>query len=172
MSLIHSTLVHFRQESDKDSGSTGVSCAHRQPLQIPGLIPYRLLDWFPDNPQHFCDIITSQIIAHLTRSYRIHIDRQRQYSRLAPSAMLSAKLPDGSLHAENLYNISGLVAVITGGGAGIGAMMATALAENGAHKVYIIGRREGPLQELAAKYPAYVALHADSTPASSHSPYD
>ena len=34
-------------------------------------------------------------------------------------------------------------------------MMATALAENGAHKVFIIGRREEPLKEVAAKFPGY-----------------
>lgn len=39
---------------------------------------------------------------------------------------------------------------------GIGKMMATTLAENGAHKVFIIGRREEPLKELAAKFPGYV----------------
>ena len=32
-------------------------------------------------------------------------------------------------------------------------MMTTALAKNGAHKVYIIGRREEPLKELAAEFP-------------------
>jgi hypothetical protein len=37
-------------------------------------------------------------------------------------------------------SIAGLVAVITGGGTGIGLMMATALENNGA-TVYIIGRR-------------------------------
>ena len=36
-------------------------------------------------------------------------------------------------------------------------MMATALAENGAHKIYIIGRRKEPLDELAASFPKYVA---------------
>ena len=38
---------------------------------------------------------------------------------------------------------------------GIGKMMTMALAENGAHKVYIIGRREDKLKELEAKYPGY-----------------
>lgn len=35
-------------------------------------------------------------------------------------------------------------------------MMTTALAENGAHKVYIVGRREDKLKEVAARYPEYV----------------
>jgi NADP-dependent 3-hydroxy acid dehydrogenase YdfG len=34
-------------------------------------------------------------------------------------------------------------------------MMAKALAENGAEKVYIIGRREDKRQEAAALYPRY-----------------
>lgn len=38
---------------------------------------------------------------------------------------------------------------------GIGKMMTIALAENGARKVYIVGRREDKLNELAAKYPKY-----------------
>lgn len=32
-------------------------------------------------------------------------------------------------------------------------MMATALAENGASKVYIVGRRQDRLEEAAAPYP-------------------
>jgi NADP-dependent 3-hydroxy acid dehydrogenase YdfG len=60
---------------------------------------------------------------------------------------------DSTLRIDNLFNVDGLVAVITGGGTGIGKMMATALAENGAHKVYIIGRREDKLKELEAKFP-------------------
>lgn len=37
-------------------------------------------------------------------------------------------------------------------------MMTIALAENGARKVYIVGRREDKLNELAAKYPKYGPL--------------
>jgi NADP-dependent 3-hydroxy acid dehydrogenase YdfG len=36
-------------------------------------------------------------------------------------------------------------------------MMAKALAENGADKVYIIGRREDKLREAAALYPQYTS---------------
>ena len=36
---------------------------------------------------------------------------------------------------------------------GIGKMMTIALAENGARKVYIVGRRADKLNEIAAKYP-------------------
>jgi len=35
-------------------------------------------------------------------------------------------------------------------------MMAKALAENGAAKIYVIGRRENKLNEAAALFPGYV----------------
>lgn len=107
-----------------------------------------------------------------------------------PSAMLDI---DSTLRVDNLFNVDGLVAVITGGGTGphsfmshravasfpkspwplltrlyaspgIGKMMTTALAENGAHKIYIVGRREEPLNELAAKFPKYVSQIPSSPP--------
>ncbi|KAI9743096.1 MAG: hypothetical protein M1818_003391 [Claussenomyces sp. TS43310] len=55
-----------------------------------------------------------------------------------------------SILAGNLFAVKDLVAVITGGGTGIGLMMARALALNGASKVYIIGRRKNVLEEAAA----------------------
>ncbi|KAJ5051749.1 uncharacterized protein L3040_001521 [Drepanopeziza brunnea f. sp. 'multigermtubi'] len=58
-----------------------------------------------------------------------------------------------SIQAPNLFNVEGLVAVITGGGSGIGLMMARALALNGAHKVYIIGRRKEILEAAARSVP-------------------
>ena len=48
-------------------------------------------------------------------------------------------------------------------------MMATSLAENGAHRVYIIGRRIGPLNELEAKHPGYHIPYLPSTNAGLHS---
>jgi len=53
-----------------------------------------------------------------------------------------------STNVANLFGVKGLVAVITGGGSGIGLMMAKALEENGA-KVYIIGRRLEVLEGAA-----------------------
>ncbi|RDL40197.1 uncharacterized protein BP5553_00176 [Venustampulla echinocandica] len=63
-----------------------------------------------------------------------------------------------SITATELFSVRGLVAVITGGGTGIGLMMAKALEANGA-KVYIIGRRQEVL-EKAAK----VAVHGNIIP--------
>ncbi|KAF2428879.1 short chain dehydrogenase/reductase family [Tothia fuscella] len=58
-----------------------------------------------------------------------------------------------TLDVQNLFNVKGLVAVVTGGGTGIGLMIAKALALNGASKVYIIGRRLEKLQEAAKASP-------------------
>ena len=54
----------------------------------------------------------------------------------------------------NLTDVSGLVAVVTGGGIGLGLIIARALEANGA-KVFITGRREEKLEaatKLAVRY--------------------
>jgi NADP-dependent 3-hydroxy acid dehydrogenase YdfG len=51
--------------------------------------------------------------------------------------------------ATDLFNVQGLVAVITGGGSGLGLYAARALDANGAKAVYIVGRREDTLTEAA-----------------------
>ncbi|RYO99998.1 hypothetical protein DL763_001129 [Monosporascus cannonballus] len=51
------------------------------------------------------------------------------------------------LGAGNLFSVDGLVAVVTGGGTGIGLMITKALVANGASKVYILGRRLAVLEE-------------------------
>ncbi|KAF9875950.1 hypothetical protein CkaCkLH20_06396 [Colletotrichum karsti] len=69
-----------------------------------------------------------------------------------------------ALGAGNLFAVNGMVAAITGGGSGIGLMMAKALAANGASKVYILGRREEVLQSAAASIgPSAVPLVCDVT---------
>ncbi|KIL87466.1 3-oxoacyl-[acyl-carrier protein] reductase [Fusarium avenaceum] len=54
------------------------------------------------------------------------------------------------LNAASLFNVDGLVAVVTGGATGIGLMMVKALLQNGAAKVYIAGRRKEKLDEVAS----------------------
>ncbi|WND01820.1 SDR family oxidoreductase [Temperatibacter marinus] len=49
---------------------------------------------------------------------------------------------------EQLFDISGKVALVTGGGSGIGEMMTEALVEAGC-KVFIASRKYGPLKEVA-----------------------
>ncbi|KAI5464797.1 hypothetical protein BGZ63DRAFT_350208 [Mariannaea sp. PMI_226] len=69
-----------------------------------------------------------------------------------------------SLEAASLFNVNGLVALVTGGGSGIGLMMAKALAQNGAAKVYIAGRRLELLQQAAASVgPNVIPVQCDVT---------
>ncbi|GAP87280.1 putative short chain dehydrogenase reductase family protein [Rosellinia necatrix] len=53
--------------------------------------------------------------------------------------------------AQNLFNVKGFVAVVTGGGTGIGLMATQALAANGA-KVYITGRRIEALERAGKEH--------------------
>ncbi|KAI9507269.1 rhamnolipids biosynthesis 3-oxoacyl-reductase [Russula earlei] len=48
----------------------------------------------------------------------------------------------------NIFNVSGKIAVVTGGGSGLGTMIATAYVQNGA-KVYIASRKEKQLREVS-----------------------
>ncbi|KAL4876768.1 short-chain dehydrogenase [Aspergillus karnatakaensis] len=68
-----------------------------------------------------------------------------------------------SIEAGNIFHVDGLVAIITGGGSGIGLTMARALAQNGARKVYILGRRLEVLQKAAAEHPSIIAQQCDVT---------
>ncbi|KAF8518145.1 hypothetical protein BU17DRAFT_48946 [Hysterangium stoloniferum] len=54
--------------------------------------------------------------------------------------------------AENLFNVQGWVAVVTGGGTGLGLITAKTLLANGAARVYITGRRESVLQKAVESY--------------------
>ena len=58
-----------------------------------------------------------------------------------------------NLEAANLFTVHGLNIVITGGGSGLGAMMARALAANGAANVFILGRRLASLESVASSVP-------------------
>ncbi|KAJ7505747.1 hypothetical protein B0H11DRAFT_1975971 [Mycena galericulata] len=92
------------------------------------------------------------------------------------SSPSSANLPNGAhsgvpaleedpFSPYHLFNVEGLVAVITGGGSGIGSMMAAALENNGA-TVYIIGRRLDVLQKTAreiSKHDKIIPLEGDVT---------
>ncbi|ORX35108.1 hypothetical protein BD324DRAFT_633919 [Kockovaella imperatae] len=53
-----------------------------------------------------------------------------------------------TLRVENLFEVKGRVALVTGGGTGLGLITANALADNGV-RVYITGRRPEPLKAAA-----------------------
>ncbi|SPQ26859.1 e6bdad27-c5aa-431f-b837-c7bc8fb3779a [Thermothielavioides terrestris] len=70
------------------------------------------------------------------------------------------------INVEGLFSVKGMVALITGGGTGIGLMMARALADAGAARVYIVGRRVDVLQAAAASInrpSVVVPLYCDVT---------
>ncbi|KAF5016589.1 hypothetical protein F66182_11686 [Fusarium sp. NRRL 66182] len=64
---------------------------------------------------------------------------------------MGAETNNEQFKLENLFNVKGKVALITGGGSGIGLMAVQALAVNGA-KVYIVGRTEEKLERVAELY--------------------
>ncbi|KAI1826951.1 short chain dehydrogenase [Xylaria intraflava] len=76
----------------------------------------------------------------------------------------SASSP-AALSAANLFNVQGMVAVVTGGGTGIGLMITKALIANGAAKVYILGRRLDKLQQAVSSIgnPNVVPITCDVT---------
>jgi NAD(P)-dependent dehydrogenase (short-subunit alcohol dehydrogenase family) len=78
------------------------------------------------------------------RNIAVEIDTYR-ISKMATS---TASLPD--ISATTLFNVNGMVALITGGGSGLGLYAARALDTNGAKAVYIVGRREDTLRQAAA----------------------
>lgn len=55
------------------------------------------------------------------------------------------------LHNSTIFDLRGRVALVSGGGTGIGLMIAGGLAANGA-KVYIGGRRKDVLQKVADEW--------------------
>ncbi|KAF1851481.1 short chain dehydrogenase/reductase family protein [Cucurbitaria berberidis CBS 394.84] len=63
----------------------------------------------------------------------------------------------------DLFRVDGLVAVVTGGGTGIGLMIAKALSNGGASKVYILGRRKEKLDSVAAECKGLVPVQCDIT---------
>ncbi|KAM6505901.1 hypothetical protein FSOLCH5_014078 [Fusarium solani] len=77
--------------------------------------------------------------------------------------MASENANSSELLAGSLFNVNGLVALVTGGGSGIGLMIAKVLVQNGA-KVYIAGRRKHMLDEVANSLgPNVIPVQCDVT---------
>ncbi len=96
--------------------------------------------------------------------YAIHLSKasKKEQDLILPScsclsrscsnrANLSQDGTMGSFKAADLFAVTGMVFIITGGGSGLGEMMARALDANGAAKVFILGRRKEALKKVASK---------------------
>ncbi len=70
---------------------------------------------------------------------------------MSATALVQSLSASDALTVTRLFDVSGWVAVVTGGGTGLGLVTALALANNGA-KVYITGRRLEPLEEAARAF--------------------
>ncbi|KAF2866686.1 WD40-repeat-containing domain protein [Massariosphaeria phaeospora] len=65
-----------------------------------------------------------------------------------PTAEMDVLAP---VNPATLFSAQGLVVVITGGGSGIGLAIASTLYQNGASKIYILGRRANVLEDAIKK---------------------
>lgn len=96
---------------------------------------------------------TVQISQHLNPTTSANpVTRAPAWSRTFSQAhKMSSPNNNHDFKLANLFTVGGRVAVISGGGSGIGLMCTQALAVNGA-KVYIIGRTLEKLQTVAETY--------------------
>ncbi|OBW68034.1 MAG: Uncharacterized protein AUREO_018920 [Aureobasidium pullulans] len=65
--------------------------------------------------------------------------------------LIVIKMSNSSFQLSNVFDVKGKVALVTGGGSGIGLMATQALATNGS-KVYIVGRTEEKLKTVQQTY--------------------
>src|SRR6185369_6337180 len=96
------------------------------------------------------------------RRRRMALDLSRLHARrldrrsLAPSTHGSAPVSDA---LERLFGLGGKTALVTGGGQGIGRMIAQGLIEAGA-TVYIASRKLDQCEQTARELSAYCTCHA------------
>lgn len=64
--------------------------------------------------------------------------------------------------AQSLFPVEGLIAVVTGAGSGIGAMIAKALAANGASAVYILDIEKDGIEQIAKQAVYFLPLFENS----------
>lgn len=87
-----------------------------------------------------------RVIARLIR-LSVGLNRSSVFAR----TMSNPARSNETLKINNIFDVSKITAVVTGGGTGIGLMITQALASNGA-KVYITGRREEALSSVVEQY--------------------
>ncbi|GAA6040789.1 hypothetical protein JCM8097_003301 [Rhodosporidiobolus ruineniae] len=64
---------------------------------------------------------------------------------------MSGKPDLRALNGASLFDLEGVVAIVTGGSSGIGLMIASTLLANGA-KVYVVGLDQGEVERIAERY--------------------
>ena len=85
-----------------------------------------------------------------TRRPSTPADRAQQLTRHFTSTS-ATKMSQSHFQISNLYDVKGKIALVTGGGSGIGLMATQALAVNGA-KVYICGRTSEKLDTVVENF--------------------
>ncbi|KAI0130489.1 hypothetical protein BJ170DRAFT_620297 [Xylariales sp. AK1849] len=85
----------------------------------------------------------SRVYSNNSLPSRCQINRQ--------SIRMASNSANAKFTRDNLFDLKGRVALVTGGGSGIGLMATQALVSNGA-KVYITGRTEEKLQRVVEQY--------------------
>ncbi|TEY57686.1 hypothetical protein BOTCAL_0208g00020 [Botryotinia calthae] len=106
---------------------------------------------FPNSSRRSICRIPSLSISSITqyRNYMKSISNPRFQQSPNHFSTSTTKMSDSNNNflLSNVFNVKGKVALVTGGGSGIGLMATQALAVNGA-KVYIVGRTEEKLENV------------------------
>lgn len=94
-------------------------------------------------------VAPARCVSILSRAAPVNVKSEARRAESHPLPRTYSIMSNATYGAQSLFNLEGLVAVVTGGGTGIGFMIAKGLAENGA-KVYITGRRKDVLENTAS----------------------
>jgi len=84
------------------------------------------------------------------------LSRLQQFKNQFSTTTIKMSESNKNFLLENVFNVKGKVALVTGGGSGIGLMATQALAVNGA-KVYIVGRTEEKLENVVKSHGQNIA---------------
>ncbi|UQC75467.1 uncharacterized protein CLUP02_02121 [Colletotrichum lupini] len=103
--------------------------------------------WLPDAPDQYAHQFAFGPRNIRTSGTRLHAVSSHSQLIIVKDNGLGA-MSSPNLNAADLFGVKGLIAVVTGGGTGIGLMIAQGLEANGAI-VYIIGRRKEALEQAA-----------------------